>query len=455
MGWTKGKSRASPARISERRAAMTALFRSPQRQVSSAGTLVALTVILATSPCSALFGNAITGHADVTAVQSETASVTQETLRQDFSANWSRNLLPYLSLRSSVRYYKFDLVEEQAASAWREEFQPSGQLDWAPAWFQLSASALRRSAKARISSSNLVTENTQVSFRTRDLRYPLLTLRLDWQHIFDTDALDDREMRDRRLLAGLDHDFRTSSVGYRYTDRRNSNVISSLESNERSHLLRWSTSRPELLGGRLMLASNYSYTHSQRTDETAGDAGLLENIDIQTGLYALDSTPDFGALITIPALTDGDTDSPTDPIIDIGGALTGRNIGADLGFERPVSALYIYTDRSAGDGPVWQIYASNDNLDWRLVSASPGSTFNPALNRYELLFDSVETRYIKAVKGGVGDIDPVHVTEIEAFQSLDTGTKSTRTRETHIADMRVNLALGERAETSLGLSFRH
>ena len=115
---------------------------------------------------------------------------------------------------------------------------------------------------------------------------------------------------------------------------------------------------------------------------------------------------------------DGDTDSPTDPIIDIGGALTGRKIGADLGFERPVSALYIYTDRSAGDGPVWQIYASNDNLDWRLVSASPGSTFNPALNRYELLFDSVETRYIKAVKGGVGDIDPVHVTEIEALETL-------------------------------------
>jgi len=417
--------------------------------------LALVTMCILSTPSAALLGRNIGGYLDLSAVQAEVDGVERQTLRQEYSVRFDKKLLPYVAFRSTIRFTKFDIDQTEAESAWREEFQPGGELIWKHPSFIASSSVLHRSTQSRNSVQGLVTDNLGLLFRTSDFRYPILSARYDWNRSQDPAGGADRDIVDRRLQAGVKYDVLGQSIAYDYTKRISENVISSLESTRDDHLLRWSNTMQRLWNDRLRLAASYRLNYSVQTDRKTASGKLLQMLSPATGLYGEDSSPDFGDLASTGALIDGNRSDPAEPEIDIGGVWEDRNIGADLGFEREVSAIYLYTDRASGSGPAWSVYGSEDNLTWELWTNVPEVEFNTGMNRYEILFDPRSARYVKLVKRGLNEISIVQVTEIELFEEIEETDSVTADWTSHYADFYSSLQIDPALISSVNLSYQH
>jgi hypothetical protein len=408
--------------------------------------------MLATSTRAQLWNN-LNGNIDMTAVQSELNGDKQETLRQEYTASWYRNLTSTILVRGAFRYYNFDLSQDRSSNVWQKEYQPSGELVLNHIDFVFNAGARRRVATSTNIATNQTSDNLTFSLKSKSLRYPLVTLRYDWDHIFTTDV-DSRDTRDRRFQAGANYDVGNHNLSYNYTRRFNDNIISDRASTQNLHLFRWTQMSRLLADKRLQLGSSYTFSWRSVTDETPITGQALEYIAGATALYSQDQSPDYDALDTVITLMDGNTANPTLPNINIGGATGNQNVGVDFGFQRSVSAMYLYTDRASGQQVQWQVYVSDDNLTWRLHTSAPAVEFNIGLNRYEIGFATVVTRYVKVVNSGFNDIATVYITEIQTLLETDTTAKSTQRTSTHLANINASYKFSEAVKSYADISYQ-
>jgi hypothetical protein len=171
------------------------------------------------------------------------------------------------------------------------------------------------------------------------------------------------------------------------------------------------------------------------------------------GLYANDASPDLGSLDTIPSLVDGILTQSTSPPIDIGNGNAYWNLGADLGFTRSVSKLYVYTDRPSGNGVRWQVYKSQDNVVWNQV-VSATSLYSVGFSRYEISFPEDTTRYIKVVNSGLNEVASVFVTEIEALIDIGNQSEIRRHQTTHLVTLNNSFRLTSKWTSSADIYLR-
>ncbi len=409
------------------------------------GLFVILVVIVAAAPASANLG----GYIDLSGNRTDIDGLRRESFRQEYDLQFNHVLTPYVRFRASARYYKFDQDVDLALSVFQEEFQPQLELIWRHPVFNFTTSAYRRRAKASALTGNITTDSFLAAFKTNDERYPLLGLRYDWQHVFDNISGFEREVHDERLQFTAEYLRTTNDLYYTFNNRINENVVSNVESTRRDHRFRWRHAQNRLADGNLDLNFNYNFSYGEQYDRLLAGDSILERIPIRVGLYALDNSPDLGTLDPVPGLSDGNLTAPTIPPIDIGGATIGRNIGADLSFERPVTALYLYTDRLSGIQPTWRFFVSTDNLNWTPWTLSAPVEFNAALSRYEFAFPQVTTRFVKVVKDGINEILDVLVTEVEVLQLIENVNEQARIGRAHYADGRVGYRLTERLKASV------
>ena len=416
--------------------------------------LFILVLVTLNSDVSALLADRILASADLSAIRSESGDLLNETLRQQYNARWSRQLLPYVTLSSSFRYFRFELADEEIASIWQKEMMPRAELAWRHPQFHFNAGVSRRDSWFLSGQGVLRSEALNFALRTRDSRYPILSLFYDWQHSVESGQGILRNTKDKRLRGEFNYSRGGGSIGYSLTRRLSENLLPGLESEQLDHQLRWSSAQQGLVGGRVQLSTQYSFNRSTREDRVKGAEGIFEKLTITVPLYSEDHAPEFGTLEESPGLSDGDKSSPIDPPIDIGGSGQYRNLGADLGFERPISAVFVYTDRSSGSGVSWDVYASNDNLDWERRTSSAVSTFNVVLNRYEIEFDSFDARYVKVVNIGLNEVAEVLITEIEIYQSVLTEDRSVM-RDSQLGQVRLGIRMSDRMSAAIDMSFQY
>ncbi|MBI2876984.1 MAG: hypothetical protein HYY20_08895 [Candidatus Tectomicrobia bacterium] len=160
---------------------------------------------------------------------------------------------------------------------------------------------------------------------------------------------------------------------------------------------------------------------------------------VAQGLSALHPIPTLGTLDGNPRLTDGDLFSPAGPDLKT----LDNNLGMDLGREQTVESLFIYTLQDFSDLPrqprvIWEIYRSNDGIQWERVTSRPITTFNLAARRYELSFPVIRARYLKVVNRTSADFPgEVGVTEVEAVSLIPGGKETDQGRSD-----RTNASLG-------------
>ena len=69
-------------------------------------------------------------------------------------------------------------------------------------------------------------------------------------------------------------------------------------------------------------------------------------------------------------LTDGNTEAAAQSLVNLGGNEVNQNIGADLGYRREVSQVYVYTDRPSGNNVRWNVFRSEDDSIWEQVTGA-------------------------------------------------------------------------------------
>ena len=159
--------------------------------------ILALTVIISflilTGGAQALFSPNLTGNAYLSALNSLTDTLHQQSLNQQYYLNWQKSLTPYLVLRSSLSYSNFGSSQNIGINSWRKDFSPSAELFWKHPLFSLDGAVQRRETSSNDLTSHLVTDFLTTSFRSRLTNYPYLNAQFQQSNIYNK---PDRSERD-------------------------------------------------------------------------------------------------------------------------------------------------------------------------------------------------------------------------------------------------------------------
>jgi hypothetical protein len=177
------------------------------------------------------------------------------------------------------------------------------------------------------------------------------------------------------------------------------------------------------------------------------------------GLSVLDDTPADGALDQNPALIDGNLTVSAGVNIGLpplGGDTRRRNLGLDFLAVQEFNSLLVWLDRDLpfeiASAYSWDIYTSADNLSWTLYTTVPSAPFGHFLNRFEISFPAVRTRYIKVVTRplsaaviippGFANPNLIFITEVQAFLNRpvqDFRGSTTRIFQNYTLDVKTRL----------------
>ncbi len=391
-------------------------------------------------------------------------------LRQRYNFDAVRTLFPYLRLEAGAFYELDDSTSSSdGPDVDMEETttRPYLRLDLDNPLYQAGIEVRRTEIEEEVTGLPDTEKtrdeiNTILGWKPADL--PEFNLRFFTDHIYDDPETIDRYEK----LLTLDSQYQIGTdleLSYLYTRDDIDNDLRNTDSLDQNH-----TGRIEYLrnffNGRLSVNSTYLFR--KRTFEFSGSAGAEVPILRSAGLFALDDTPDEGALDNNVFLIDGNTTTSAGIDIGLGGDITTlTNIGLDFGFPVEVDKIDLWVDRrlsaSVADSFSWDIYTSDDNRadsDWTLVATVPSAPFATFENRFEIFFPTtVTTRYIKVVTRPLSPAVPeaplfsnIFVTEIEAFRIV-TGSQADTDQETIDHSYNLNL-LGRLTDaTRVGYNF--
>lgn len=377
---------------------------------------------------------------------------TIKSLDQVYSLYWQKKFSDYMSTRAFFLYNRLG-VDANNNNTWRRDIQPGGELLLNHPKFSFSAIGRRRISENNYALQDVTRDNISASLKSiRTVRYPFVQLRYEYDHNFTPDDLTQRDNSQNRISLTSNYDYKTHEFLYSFNYSHNKIRSGILTSNEYSHIFQWrqhyysSNRRFRLQSGYLL---NYSSVSEKRNDT----ASSLQLIPYNELLYAADISPELGSLEPLAALGDGDVSTPTDPVIDIGGASLHRNIGVDIGIGQEISGFYIYTNRSSGNDVLWQVYLSDNNLNWQPSNSQVISSYDFLLGRYEIRFQTVAARYIKVVNISVNPSDSVYVTEVQPVITYNDSREYSRSRSQHIVDVSTSFrhtdALESRSEINI------
>ncbi|MBD3298927.1 MAG: hypothetical protein GF341_09750, partial [candidate division Zixibacteria bacterium] len=365
--------------------------------------LVVILLIVAWSGSVLALPPSISGSLRIDAADGEYSGNDQSTLNQRYSLNWSRRMFPYLNVRTTFSYSRVGTQTGSAEETWREQIRPLAELAWSHPHFLANATASRWESNSVDRTTSLIRETLALRLSTRSVEFPLMALRIEGSNTYNAFNRLDRDTRERLYDLSLSHQVSNHRFLYNFSLRENNIRSSDVQINQAYHQFRWNqTSRP--FTNRLRITSEYRYAHREELTRFGGAVTTFYEIPVVAALAVLDPSPELSTLDTVATLADGNTDVPVFPEIDLGESVEDWNLGVDLGFAQTVNGMYVYMDRPSGSGVTWTIYQSSDNVTWERVAATVESVFNTSFNRYEILFSEVESRYIKAVAGGLNSV---------------------------------------------------
>ncbi len=381
----------------------------------------------------------------------EQAGQSRDTYSSLVEVRWNHSFNPVISYSLGVRY--IPMYQQNLFSAGSgpfdhsREVEPRFEIRAQTDWYSASVGGRfdrRLFRPAGEPSTRLDEDNLYARFATSVPLWPTLRLQLDRRTTsgsLPSTVVSDRALADIRY----GQSWWEVDVGEQWTrtDRGASDIS---DDSRQSRIV--ATVNRSLADGGINILANYSLDAGTFNQHFPTAAQLQVPQPVLRGLLALNPTPLHGALDTAPALVDGNETVATSA--NIGGSLAGGstdwNLGAELALAQAVSGVSIWIDtRITVEAALvyrFEVYRSDDNLDWTLVTAAPQTAYDPLVGRFVLTFAPVRTRFLKVVNVTINDaLGALFVTEISIFSlEIQHGTSSRGTTRNENASAAVSFA---------------
>lgn len=382
-----------------------------------------------------------------------------DSLLQRYSLSVDRTLYPMLKISLGSLFEKTMSTistDNNNLDSTTTKFMPRGEITLGNLFYSGSLGYNRRETRSTsggISSPASISENYNARLSLRPEGLPPLDITATTSNIYDqTRKLQDQTNQfyswSSRYTPLKDLDLNYNG---QFTDSLDK--LTNFESQTTSNNGRLAYSR-QFFDNRVAINTNYNISMQQTKTITPSALGsiLLRMPLTPSGLFIVDTT---GATIASPhtitllpetLLTDGSTSIPVaqqdqfkigafaPQTVDITKYL---DFGLDLSIASRINTIYVtinqQLDNAVANQFTWQIFTSNDNSTWQLLTAAAIATFRPfgngttLDNSFELTFPEVTKRYIKIVikppviNFGVRTLpsvdDRIYITEITPFLS--------------------------------------
>jgi hypothetical protein len=382
------------------------------------------------------YSNTRTDTEDETGVNTKTKT---GSFNQLYDLSLSKTFYPNLFLNAGGTFKNSEIqsyVDDEGSESSTTSIRPFVDLTLRNPVFTAGGKYNMREVKTSGTDSDQLTtinENYSAVFGWRPAGLPSLDMRVDTTNHYDKDrviqdtvndffSLSLRYIPEYEQLSGLD-------VRYQPTYTKINNRLDDVITTNLTHNGRLTFS-DTFYNRRVSLSTSYNIAHTEAEITTSSTTGeIFTQLFPFSGLSVIDDTPDEGALNANSDLIDGNLAEGAG--INIGrGDTQPRNIGLDFVTASEVNVIYVWTNRELpsqiANSFSWDIYTSQDNQNWTLLSTVPVAIFGSFQNRFEINFLNVKTRYIKVVTSplsaaeaalapGFADPDNIFVTEIQAF----------------------------------------
>lgn len=368
-----------------------------------------------------------------------------EQLDQKYNFNLEQVITPFLTLRFGYNFAEFE-TQSDTVDFRREIQEPRFELSYRRPYFDSRIAFQERSTRGTVEDLDLSSLSGHLRWRPK--RGPELSLQIrDESNVVDNGVFN-RGTDSQILQFEALYERARNSIRYSYQDSELENAANFFSFKEERQQVRANTSA-RLLGDKLSLSAD-GWLSRQRQREEIGLADPAFPLPLREGLQAVDTTPEIGELLPEPTLVDGNNENGTG--LEIGGAQTFRNLGADLGFSREASRIEILVNAPSAPDLFWEVYRSSDNESWtRVVGVQ--TEWDGALLRYRLRFPGVTDRYFKAVNVSVNTFDAVEVTELRVLVDVQSLSRREATSTTYRADLNAVYRPNERVRASFSLGF--
>jgi len=352
----------------------------------------------------------------------------QDLLNQIYFLNFSQELFPYIRLDLIYRGTQFN-TQATDLDFFRKSQEPSVRLVYRLPQFRAFFLYSSRENRSSNEFQDLNIDSFQADLSWTPQWGPVFALRTRKDtNTAEAVAVFGRDTQTRALDFSLVYDRAQWRAIYKYLITDVNNLDTGFKLEQERHEFQ-GTYNDFVWDNQISYYVDALVSINDQKEEIPQGNVLGEPVPARGGLYVVDTSPDLGQLNLAPDLNDRDVTTPAResalpgaPFIQIGGANTDRNLGLDLGFNRPLTRLLITVDAVSGPAVVWRVYHSPDNFTWTEISGVT-HRFDQAFLRYEVSFPQTEDRFFKAVNVSTNSQADVQVTELQAFVEVTTFTR--------------------------------
>lgn len=242
-----------------------------------------------------------------------------------------------------------------------------------------------------------------------------------------------REVESSQTGVTVDWDMLVADVYYNYNDQVTEDLVSKSEISNTTQIARIDFDIQKSFLDNAINTTFYYQFSTTRQDFTTKvtNSGFvlipIDNIESRGASFALLDTDE-------PEWDDDLNPSPLDVEID-----KRYNLAIKVLTDKP-DVLYLYTDDDLTDEAhlfVWQVYGSNDGINWTIITPAATYIYENLNQRFELTLPTVTQRYTMLVESDIPTTENFSFSRVEGFKKVlgnigntITDTSKTDTQQT-------------------------
>ncbi len=379
--------------------------------------------------CSCLFLLATAGHAEIVGLDAswqvneigrDSEDDTLSSFHQRYHLQWNPRITRAILLDTNMDYSR----NWTSGSGYREIISPMADLQVRNDLFTAELNGLvTKTNNSDTRDLDSHSWEAVLSSNWNALYWPSLSILFGGNRITDGEAVHvtDNDRNWSEFVAQWAA--RDIELYYSYYLQNRTDYAEQSITDERTHFGRIDYNRA-LFDNRVQLGFSQQVTRATTEfNARVGEGGAAKvSVGLSRAMAGINNTPERGTLPANPALIDGNRQNSAFVI-----ALHEvANIAVKTDYQA-VDLLYLYTtvldplQVSDATALRWDLYSSDDGIEWHREAVNPATTYNRDENRYEVRVDGLQSIYLKLVVTGWPPALSIPITEIVAFR-LQSGS---------------------------------